>query len=219
MIRLLLVDDQALVRQGLATLLALEEDFEIVGQASQGTEAVQLAESLKPDVILMDIRMPQTDGVSATKQIVGKMPQTKVLVLTTFDDDEYIVQAMQAGASGYLLKDLPSEQLASAVRAVHQGYTQLGPTITTKIISRLNSGGQQPEPSKASLAELFTGRELEVLQLLGQGKSNKEIAQKLFITEGTVKNHITRILSQLNVRSRTEAALWAQQNLKVSSGE
>lgn len=216
MIRLLLVDDQALVRQGLATLLALEEDFEIVGQASQGTEAVQLAESLKPDVILMDIRMPQTDGVSATKQIVGKMPQTKVLVLTTFDDDEYIVQAMQAGASGYLLKDLPSEQLASAVRAVHQGYTQLGPTITTKIISRLNSGGQQPEPSKATLTELFTGRELEVLRLLGQGKSNKEIAQKLFITEGTVKNHITRILSQLNVRSRTEAALWAQQNLKVS---
>lgn len=218
MIRLLLVDDQALVRQGLATLLALEDDFEIVGQASQGTEAVQLAESLKPDVILMDIRMPQTDGVSATKQIVGKMPQTKVLVLTTFDDDEYIVQAMQAGASGYLLKDLPSEQLASAVRAVHQGYTQLGPTITTKIISRLNSGGQQAEATKSTLAELFTGRELEVLQLLGQGKSNKEIAQKLFITEGTVKNHITRILSQLNVRSRTEAALWAQQNLK-SSGE
>lgn len=217
MIRLLLVDDQALVRQGLATLLALEDDFEIVGQASQGNEAVQLAETLKPDVILMDIRMPQTDGVSATKQIVGKMPQTKVLVLTTFDDDEYIVQAMQAGASGYLLKDLPSEQLASAVRAVHQGYTQLGPTITNKIISRLNTGGvATAEPSKAVLSELFTGRELEVLKLLGHGKSNKEIAQTLFITEGTVKNHITRILSQLNVRSRTEAALWAQQNLKDS---
>jgi DNA-binding NarL/FixJ family response regulator len=214
MIRLLLVDDQALVRQGLATLLALEDDFEIVGQASQGNEAVQLAETLKPDVILMDIRMPQTDGVSATKQIVGKMPQTKVLVLTTFDDDEYIVQAMQAGASGYLLKDLPSEQLASAVRAVHQGYTQLGPTITNKIISRLNTGVATAEPLKAALSELFTGREVEVLRLLGLGKSNKEIAQTLFITEGTVKNHITRILSQLNVRSRTEAALWAQQNLR-----
>lgn len=211
MIRLMLVDDQTLIRQGLASLLSLEDDFEIVGHAGHGAEAVSLVESLSPDLILMDIRMPVMDGVAATRTIRDKYPSIKILVLTTFDEDEYIVQAMQAGASGYLLKDAPTEQLASAIRSVHNGFTQLGPTIAPKLFSRLNaqSGGQPKEDAQA----MFTGRELEILRLLGQGKSNKEIAQSLYITEGTVKNHITKILSLLNVRDRTQAALWAQQNL------
>ena len=205
MIRLLLVDDQTLIRQGLASLLSLEDDFEV------GAEAVSLVESLAPDLVLMDIRMPVMDGVAATKTIREKHPAIKILVLTTFDEDEYIVQAMQAGASGYLLKDAPTEQLAAAIRSVHNGFTQLGPTIAPKLFSRLNS--QTAAQSKEDAQSMFTGRELEILKLLGSGKSNKEIAQSLYITEGTVKNHITKILSLLNVRDRTQAALWAQQNL------
>jgi DNA-binding NarL/FixJ family response regulator len=211
MIRLLLVDDQTLIRQGLASLLSLEEDFDIVGHAGHGAEAVSLVDSLSPDVILMDIRMPVMDGVAATKTIREKHPAIKILVLTTFDEDEYIVQAMQAGASGYLLKDAPTEQLAAAIRSVQSGFTQLGPTIAPKLFSRLSA--QATTQSKEDAQSMFTGRELEILRLLGQGKSNKEIAQTLYITEGTVKNHITKILSLLNVRDRTQAALWAQQNL------
>ena len=211
MIRLMLVDDQTLIRQGLASLLSLEDDFEIVGHASHGAEAVSLVDALTPDIILMDIRMPVMDGVAATKVIRERFPAMKILVLTTFDEDEYIVQAMQAGASGYLLKDAPTEQLAAAIRSVNSGFTQLGPTIGPKLFSRL-SANSQAQPKEDAQA-MFTGRELEILKLLGQGKSNKEIAQTLFITEGTVKNHITKILSLLNVRDRTQAALWAQQNL------
>lgn len=211
MIRLMLVDDQTLIRQGLASLLSLEDDFEIVGHASHGAEAVSLIDTLTPDIILMDIRMPVMDGVAATKAIRERFPAMKILVLTTFDEDEYIVQAMQAGASGYLLKDAPTEQLAAAIRSVNSGFTQLGPTIAPKLFSRLNApSSAQPKEDAQSM---FTGRELEILKLLGLGKSNKEIAQTLYITEGTVKNHITKILSLLNVRDRTQAALWAQQNL------
>jgi len=211
MIRILIVDDQALVRQGLASLLSLEADFQIVGEAGNGDQAVSMAESLEPDMVLMDIRMPGRDGVAATRIIHEKMPATKILVLTTFDDDEYIVQAMHAGAAGYLLKDTPTDQLASTIRALHAGSTLFGPTIAQKIISRLNP--VQAPQERVAVDKLLTAREVEVLQLLGQGKSNREIAQTLFITEGTVKNHITRILSQLNLRDRTQAALWAQQNL------
>lgn len=210
MIRLLLVDDQTLIRQGLASLLSLEEDFHIAGQAGHGNEAVNMAADLKPDIILMDIRMPVMDGVEATRRIREALPNTKILVLTTFDEDEYIVKAMQAGASGYLLKDAPTEQLAAAIRSVHNGFTQLGPTIAPKLFSRLSTQNNGP---KEDVQGMFTEREIEILKLLGQGKSNKEIAQSLFITEGTVKNHITKILSQLNARDRTQAALWAQQNL------
>lgn len=212
MIRLLLVDDQTLIRQGLASLLSLEEDFEIVGHAGHGDEAVKMVNNVHPDLVLMDIRMPIMDGVEATRIIRETNPNIKILVLTTFDEDEYIVQAMQAGASGYLLKDAPTEQLATAIRSVHNGFTQLGPTIAPKLFSRLNAPSST-STLKEDAQTMFTGRELEILKLLGQGKSNKEIAQTLFITEGTVKNHITKILSQLNARDRTQAALWAQQNL------
>jgi len=206
MIRLLLVDDQALLRQGLASLLALESDLEVIAQAADGQQAIQLAQKLQPDVVLMDIRMPICDGVQATKIIRQQQPQIKILVLTTFDDDEYIYQSLQVGALGYLLKDTPSEQVAAAIRLVHHGYAQLGPSIAPKVLGNL---GQPPQPK---IMEQLTPREAEVLKLLTEGKSNREIAQTLYITEGTVKNHISHILTQLGLRDRTQAALWAKQN-------
>ncbi len=210
MIRLLLADDQALLRQGLVSLLSGESDFAVVGQAGNGLEAVSLAEALRPDVILMDIRMPVCDGIEATRKIHERFPSMKILVLTTFDDDEYIVEVMEAGASGYILKNSPIEHLAQAIRSVNCGYTQLGTTISSKVFERLNKTvARQEEVCRMG----FSARELEVLTLLGQGKGTREIANQLFITEGTVKNHITRILGVLNVHDRTQAALWAQRNL------
>lgn len=212
MIRILIVDDQALVREGMTTLLTLEDDLEIVGQACHGDEAFDKAEDLNPDVILMDIRMPVCDGVMATRKIHQRHPKIKIVVLTTFDDDEFILQALQAGASGYLLKDTPSEQVAAAIRTVVQGHTLLGPTVTPKVMAHLISPKQQNK-QRVNYEQLLTEREIEVLKLIGQGRSNREIANVLHITEGTVKNHVTRILNQVGVRDRTQAALWAQENV------
>lgn len=208
MIRVLLVDDQSLIRQGLRALLELDPQLEIVGEAENGQIAIQLIETLSatyylPDVILMDIRMPIMDGVAATREICQKFPQIKVLVLTTFDDDEYVTAAMNHGATGYLLKDTPSEELAIAIRAVHKGYTQLAPGIVKKLLSPTPI--QSPPPA---LHEL-TRREMEVLKLIATGASNREIAHKLFISEGTVKNHVTNILNRLELRDRTQAAIFA----------
>lgn len=208
MIRILLADDQILFRQGLVSLLSLEEDLELVGQANHGQEAIALTEQLHPDVILMDVRMPICDGVVATREIHHRYPAIRILVLTTFDEDEYIFKSLQVGASGYLLKNTPSNQLAAAIRMVHQGYTQLGPTIAPKLFSQIHAPAL-----KEDLQHLFSNRELEVLTLLAQGKNNREIARSLHITEGTVKNHITRILSHLGLRDRTQAALWAHKYL------
>ncbi|HEY9786599.1 MAG TPA: response regulator transcription factor [Candidatus Obscuribacterales bacterium] len=212
MIRVMIVDDQALVRRGLASLLALESDIQVVGEASNGSEAVSLLESLKPDVILMDMRMPILDGVEATREIVKRSPQTRILVLTTFDDDEYIFLSLKAGASGYLLKDTPSEDLSAAIRAVHHGHTQLGPSIAPKVLSRLKPFSP-PSSQAAESIKFMTEREQEILNLIAQGMNNKEIASQLNITEGTVKNHISSILTQLGVRDRTQAALWAKEHL------
>ncbi|MBW4698925.1 MAG: response regulator [Aphanocapsa lilacina HA4352-LM1] len=209
MIRLLLVDDQPLFREGLADLLLLEEDMQIVGQAGHGQEAITLAMQRLPDVILMDVRMPVCDGVEATRQIHQRYPWIRILVLTTFDEDEYILQSLQAGALGYLLKSTPARQVAAAVRALHQGHSQLGPTIAAKVFSQL-----QPSPARRlEAAQHFSERELEVLGLIGQGKSHREIAQALHLTEGTVKNHISRILAQLGLRDRTQLALWTHKHL------
>ncbi|PSB26308.1 response regulator [Stenomitos frigidus] len=210
MIKLLLADDQVLFRQGLAFLLSLEPDLAIVGEASDGREAVALAETLQPDVILMDVRMPIADGVNATRDIHQRYPQMRILVLTTFDEDEYVFKALQVGAAGYLLKNTPSEQLAAAIRLVHEGYSQLGPTIAPKVFAQLQSPATL---AKRTEYWLLSDRERDVLKLLGEGNSNREIAQKLHLTEGTVKNHITRILCQLGVRDRLQAALWAQKCL------
>lgn len=210
MIRILLVDDQPLFREGLASLLALEEDFEIVGEANHGQEAITLAEQLRPDVILMDVRMPICNGVEATREIQSRFPWIHILVLTTFDEDEYVFQSLEVGALGYLLKSTPAKQVAIAIRNVQQGYSQLGPTIAPKVFSQVKS------PSKVVKADcqaLFNRRELEILKLLGRGHSNREIAEALHLTEGTVKNHMTNIFCQLEVRDRTQAALWAYENL------
>lgn len=209
MIKVLLVDDQNLIRQGLKALLELESDLEIVGEAENGKIALHLIAQLLPDVVLMDIRMPIMDGVAATKEITNNFPGVKVLVLTTFDDDEYVKAALKYGAMGYLLKDTPSEELAVAIRAVQKGYTQLGPGIVGKLLTQF----QTPTPSQTpvippNLAEL-TPREKEVLQLIATGANNREIAQQLYISEGTVKNHVTNILNRLNLRDRTQAAIVA----------
>ncbi|MBN4007005.1 response regulator transcription factor [Nostoc sp. LPT] len=209
MIKVLLVDDQSLIRQGLRTLLELEPDLEIVGEAENGEQAINSVAKFQPDVILLDIRMPIMDGVAATQEIQKRFAKTKILVLTTFDDDEYVSAALKNGAMGYLLKDTPSEELAVAIRAVHKGYTQLGPGIVKKLLTQFSHVAPTHSlPIPSSLAEL-TPREKEVLQLIATGASNREIAQELYISEGTVKNHVTNILNRLNLRDRTQAAIWA----------
>ncbi|ACC80981.1 two component transcriptional regulator, LuxR family [Nostoc punctiforme PCC 73102] len=209
MIKVLLVDDQGLIRQGLRALLELESDLEIVGEAENGEQAINLVAEFQPDVVLLDIRMPIMDGVAATKEIQKRFSKTKILVLTTFDDDEYVSAALQNGAMGYLLKDTPSEELAVAIRAVYKGYTQLGPGIVKKLLTQFSNGTPiHSTPVPSTLNEL-TPREKEVLRLIATGASNREIAQELYISEGTVKNHVTNILNTLNLRDRTQAAIWA----------
>ena len=203
MIKVLLVDDQSIVREGLASLLETKPDIQVIGEAENGKVAVMRSLKLKPDVVLMDIRMPIMDGVAAIKALSQQAPQIKVLVLTTFDDDEYVTQAMAYGAKGYLLKDTPSEELAQAIRSIHKGYTQLGPGLWEKA----NSTGNTRVNTAPEIAALTT-REQEVLQLIAKGYSNREIAEKLYITERTVKNHVNSILRQLNLRDRTQAAIF-----------
>jgi DNA-binding NarL/FixJ family response regulator len=213
-IRLLLVDDQLIIRQGLRSLLEAKPDLEVVGEAENGQQAIAQVETLQPDIVLMDVRMPVMDGVAATRLICQQFSQTKVLVLTTFDDDDYVSQAMRLGARGYLLKDTHSDDLAAAIRAVYKGYSQMGPGLMEKaIFTTLNSKGTAHTPSQptrlpSELAGL-TAREREVLCLIATGASNREIAEALYISERTVKNHITSILSQLNLRDRTQAAMFA----------
>lgn len=209
MISLLLVDDEDLFRQGLATLLTTEPDLEVVGQAKNGKEAIALAERLQPDVILMDVQMPVCDGVTATREICLRYPWMRILVLTTFDDDEYIGQSLQAGAKGYLLKRQSSEEMATAIRALYRGYAQLSPEIAPKVFAQI-----KPISSESTkYLDALSPRELEVLQLVGRGKNNQEIAASLHLSIGTVKNYLTQILSKLQMRDRIALALWAQKNL------
>jgi DNA-binding NarL/FixJ family response regulator len=207
MIRLLLADDQEIFRQGLATMLSIEADLEITGQAANGQEAIEAAKRLQPHVILMDVQMPICNGVQATQTIHECYPWIRILVLTTFDDDEYILQSLQVGALGYLLKRTPAPEIAAAIRSVAQGYSQLGPTIATKAFSQLKTSACETAPGSLSR------REIDVLKLIGEGKNNTEIAQTLYLSEGTVKNHVTQILSKLKMRDRIAAALWAQRHL------
>ena len=208
MIKLLLVDDRDIFRQGLATLLATESDLEIVGQANNGNTAIALTEKLQPDVILMDIQMPICNGVTATREIIKRYPWMRILVLTTFDDDEYIGQSLQAGAKGYLLKRKPTEEMAMAIRAVHRGYAQLSPEIAPKVFSQI----KPVNSTDNKLLNTLSPRESEVLQLVGQGKNNREISASLHLSIGTVKNYITQILNKLELRDRIAAALWIRDN-------
>lgn len=209
MIRVLLVDDQNLIRSGLKVVLQTEPDIEIVGEASDGQSAIEKVEILMPDVVLMDIYMPVMDGVTATKIISERFSGVKVLVLTTFDEDEYVADALRCGAMGYLLKDMPTEELAGAIRTVSKGYTQIGPGLVEKIMAKLTVSTPSTPPSLPPGWSELTPREKEILKLIAAGLTNKEIAKTLFITEGTVKNHVTNILHRLNVRARTQAAIIA----------
>ena len=212
MIRILLVDDQSIVREGLASLLQTHDDLEIVGEAENGKIAVERSLLLKPDIILMDIRMPVMDGVAAIGILNQKAPEIKILVLTTFDDDEYVIQAMTQGAKGYLLKDTPSQELAQAIRSIDRGYTQLAPGLFEKAIQHNREIVATKKPIAANIPpefEKLTSREKEVLQLIAQGYNNREIATQLYITERTVKNHVNSILRRLQLRDRTQAAIFA----------
>lgn len=208
-IRIMLVDDQAMFREGLRTLLATQPDFEVVGEAADGAEALRLCPDVQPDVVLMDLRMPHLGGVAATRRLHAAHPDVRVLVLTTFDDDEDIFEGLRAGALGYLLKDASSAKLFEAVRAAARGESFLQPSVAAKVVAefaRLTEGAPRGEV----LVDPLSDRELEVLRLVAQGASNKEVAAQLYIAEGTVKNHLTSIFSKLDVRDRTQAALKAR---------
>lgn len=214
MIRLLLVDDQDLIRRGMTALLKSDEALQVVGEAANGQDAIALIATLTPDVVLMDVRMPVMDGVAATKEICQQFPKTKVLVLTTFDDQEYVAQALQSGASGYLLKDTPFEELVQAIRFVQKGYTHIGPGLSPKAM--MAPLPVTPVTSSAPGLTELTPREQEILQLIAQGASNREIAQALHLSEKTVRNHVTNILSRLGLRDRTQAAIVALQNHRIN---
>ncbi len=210
-IRILLVDDQALFREGLRTLLSVHDDLEVVCEAGNGQEAIDAVEKLAPDVVLMDLRMPVLNGVAATRQITESTANSRVIVLTTFDDDEYVFDGLRAGAVGYLLKDVPSAKLVEAIRATARGESFLEPSVAAKVVAEFSRmSGSQTAASQQNLVEPLSERELEILGVLATGASNREIANDLFITEGTVKNHVTNILGKLGVRDRTQAALKAK---------
>jgi DNA-binding NarL/FixJ family response regulator len=213
MTRVLIADDQALVRAGFRMILDAEDDLDVIGEASDGAEAVRMARELRPDVVLMDIRMPELDGIEATRRVaeLGTDPPVRVLMLTTFDLNEYVYEALRAGASGFLLKDVPPEQLAAGIRIVAQGEALLAPSITKRLIQEFaRATPAAPTPPKG-LDEL-TARELEVFKLVARGLSNAEIAQELIVSETTVKTHVARVLMKLDLRDRVQAVVLAYES-------
>jgi len=219
-IRVLLVDDQALVRAGFRMILDAEPEMEVVGEAADGREAIDQVRALRPEIVLMDIRMPELDGLEATRRILaGGDEAPKILMLTTFDLDEYVYEALRAGASGFLLKDTPPEQLVSAIEVISQGEALLSPTITRRVISEFVKGtGPKPQAQFPRLQDL-TAREREVLTLIARGLSNAEIAKTLFVSETTVKTHVARILMKLGLRDRVQAVVLAYESGIVQPGE
>lgn len=207
--RILICDDQAIVRDGLEMLLKLEKDMQIAGKAEDGAHAVELTAQCKPDVVLMDLKMPVMNGVEATREIRARFPDTKILVLTTYDDDEWLMDALRAGASGYLLKDTPRDRVVQAVRGTALGKTFLDPAIAGKVVQQIT----QPSPRSAStITAKLTERELDVLKLIARGMNNADIAQTLHLSEGTVRNYVSVILDKLDLTDRTQAAVLALQH-------
>ncbi len=218
-IRVLLVDDQALIRAGFRMILDAEDDMDVVGECADGTQAVDSVRRLKPDVVLMDIRMPEMDGIEATRLIAGGGDDgvPRVLMLTTFDLDEYVYDALRAGASGFLLKDVPAEQLVDGIRVIAQGDALLAPSVTKRLIHEFSRTGAAQRSAPASLEEL-TPRELEVFKLIARGMSNAEIAAELVVSETTVKTHVARVLMKLGVRDRVQAVVLAYESGVVAPG-
>ncbi|MEU9617698.1 MULTISPECIES: response regulator transcription factor [unclassified Streptomyces] len=208
-IRVLIVDDQMMVREGFSVLLNAMPGIEVVGEAVDGRQAIAQVAALRPDVVLMDIRMPELNGIDATREIVAADADAKVLVLTTFDLDEYVYQALRAGASGFLLKDASARQLADGVRVVAAGEALLAPTVTKRLISEFSKIAESPRPPAFARIGDLTERETEVLVLIAQGRSNAEIASYLVVAESTIKTHVSRILVKLGLRDRTQAAVFA----------
>jgi DNA-binding NarL/FixJ family response regulator len=213
LVRVLIVDDQRLIREGVASLLGIQPGIDVVGTAADGKEAVDKALTLEPDVVLMDVRMPIMDGVEAAAVLRRRLPSCRVLMLTTFDDEEYVLEALRAGASGYLLKDLPAADLARSVHLAHAGVDQHDPSVSLRIVAALDRAGtapRRPPPGHDASRTPLTQRELDVLRLIAGGATNREIAERLFVSEGTVKNHVSNILSRLGLRDRTQAAIYAR---------
>jgi DNA-binding NarL/FixJ family response regulator len=207
MIRLLIVDDQRLMRDGLRILLELESDFEVAGEAEDGAKALECYQQLAPDVVLMDIRMPVMDGVEATRRLRELDPNAKVIILTTFDDNEYIFEGLRAGALGYLLKDVSGEELADAIRKVAAGGSMIEPSVARKVVAEFARLAPATPQAIEELIEPLSEREIEILKLVSQGMTNKEIAARLYLAEGTVKNYVTSILQKIEARDRTQAAI------------
>ena len=218
MIRVLIADDQALVRDGFGMILDAQPDMEVVGQASDGREAVEMARALAPDVVLMDIRMPEVDGVEATRRLVADPTSPRILMLTTFDQNEYVYEAMKAGASGFLLKDVRRDELVNAVRAVAAGDALLASSLTRRFIEDFV---RRPPPGAAPVGALadLTDREAEVVRLVARGLSNAEIADRMVVSEATVKTHVARVLSKLGLRDRTQVVVMAYETGFVRPGD
>ena len=211
-IRVLIADDHALFRRGLEMVLQDEDGIELVGQASDGAEAVEIAAEAVPDVVLMDIRMPKTTGIEAARQMKEVAPSAKIVILTISDEEEDLFEAIRAGASGYLLKDIPLDEVADAVRAVHDGQSLINPSMAGKLLTEfatLARRDAEEEPAKHAPAPKLTEREMEVLRLVARGMNNRDIAKELFISENTVKNHVRNILEKLQIHSRMEAVMIA----------
>ncbi|MCK8680092.1 MULTISPECIES: response regulator transcription factor [Streptomyces] len=217
-IRVLIVDDQVMVREGFSVLLNAMPDIEVAGEAVNGREAVTQTAALRPDVVLMDIRMPEMNGIDATREIIAADGDAKVLVLTTFDLDEYVYQALRAGASGFLLKDASARQLAEGVRVVAEGEALLAPTVTRRLITEFAKSAEPSRPAAQAQIGDLTERETEVLVLIAQGLSNGEIASRLVVAESTIKTHVSRILVKLGLRDRTQAAVFAYEARLVTPG-
>ena len=214
-IRLLLVDDKELVCLGLQAMLDLESDIEVIGTANNGLVAVQQVEALQPDLVLMDVRMPIMDGREATRIICQKFPNTKVLVVSTFDEDDYIAHSIKAGAKGYLLKDMPIEDLVEAIKLVCRGYTQMSPGLMDKMLDSITNGKNNEKAEKTESTKL-TPREIEVMNLIGKGYTNNKISQQLYIAEETVETHVTHILNRLGFNNRSQIAIYANSSDRAS---
>lgn len=216
MINILIADDQAMVRSGLRMILESEPDLVVVDEAADGAQAVRIAKRERPDVVLMDVRMPEMDGLEATRLISSDLDEVRVIVLTTFDIDEYVYGALRAGASGFLLKDAPADDLVAAIRVVAGGDALLAPSVTRRIIERF-AAGPDPDRTVEGLDDL-TDRETEVLRLLARGLSNSEIAEELFVSEATVKTHVSHVLTKLGIRDRVQAVVAAYESGLVTPG-